>query len=156
MGRLSPGRVSREQWCDLLKWLRTLEHARASPNSPAVPSMWSERPTDGEGSSDASPSPPRPSPRRRTCWVPPEGLSIIWYRDTVKVSNVNKRELLANTFLREFTPIEGMAALFRRWGRAHGAVFHYVSASPWQLWAAGLSPKVSHAAGSFSSHRSIE
>ena len=53
---------------------------------------------------------------------------------TVKVSNVlNKRELLANTFLREFTPIEGMAALFRRWGRAHGAVFHYVSASPWQL-----------------------
>ena len=46
---------------------------------------------------------------------------------------LNKRELLRNTFLREFVPVEGMAELYRHWGEEHEAVFHYVSASPWQL-----------------------
>ena len=67
--------------------------------------------------------------------IPPTGLSIISdIDDTVKLSDVlNKRELLRNTFLREFVPVEGMAELYRHWGEEHEAVFHYVSASPWQL-----------------------
>jgi len=67
--------------------------------------------------------------------IPPTGLSIISdIDDTVKFSNVlNKRELLRNTFLREFVAIDGMAELYQTWGEEHDAVFHYVSASPWQL-----------------------
>ena len=67
----------------------------------------------------------------------PRGLSVISdIDDTVKVSRVaDKRELLANTFLREFTAVPGMAAAYRRWA-GQGAAFHYVSASPWQLYAA--------------------
>jgi phosphatidate phosphatase APP1 len=53
--------------------------------------------------------------------------------DTVKVTNVaNRRELLRNTLLREFAAVPGMAAVYRRW-QDDGTVFHYVSASPWQL-----------------------
>ena len=53
--------------------------------------------------------------------------------DTVKFSNVaDKRELLRNTLLREFIPVEGMPETYRRWREA-GADFHYVSSSPWQL-----------------------
>src|SRR5262249_18285644 len=52
-----------------------------------------------------------------------------------KVSEVcDHRALLANTFLREFRPVPGIAELYRGWA-AGGAVFHYVSASPWQLYA---------------------
>ena len=67
--------------------------------------------------------------------VPPTGLSIISdIDDTVKLSDVlNKRELLRNTFLREFVPVDGMATLYKHWEEQHDAVFHYVSASPWQL-----------------------
>lgn len=62
------------------------------------------------------------------------GLSVVSdIDDTVKVTNVaNRRELLANTLLREFTAVDGMADVYRSWQR-EGAVFHYVSASPWQL-----------------------
>ena len=65
----------------------------------------------------------------------PEGLSIVSdIDDTVKLSDVaDKRELLANTFLRPFRAVPGMAALYRRWAEA-GAAFHYLSASPWQLY----------------------
>jgi len=53
--------------------------------------------------------------------------------DTVKFTNVaDRRELLRNTLLREFTAIEGMPDVYRRWQQA-GAEFHYVSSSPWQL-----------------------
>jgi phosphatidate phosphatase APP1 len=64
-----------------------------------------------------------------------EGLSVVSdIDDTIKVSQVrDKRALLTQTFLREFEAVEGMARLFERW-RAQGAVFHYVSASPWQLY----------------------
>jgi phosphatidate phosphatase APP1 len=55
--------------------------------------------------------------------------------DTVKVSQVrDRRELLANTFLRAFRGVPGMAEAYRQWA-ADGAAFHYVSASPWQLYA---------------------
>jgi phosphatidate phosphatase APP1 len=40
---------------------------------------------------------------------------------------------LATTFLREFRPIDGLAAVYRRWAE-QGAAFHYVSSSPWQLY----------------------
>lgn len=54
--------------------------------------------------------------------------------DTIKISEVrNKKALLANTFLREFQPAPGMAALYQDW-LTQGAAFHYVSGSPWQLY----------------------
>lgn len=72
-------------------------------------------------------------PGRIQC-VDEEGLSVISdIDDTVKVTNVaHRRELLANTFLREFTAVPGMADAYSRLEGA-GAAFHYVSASPWQL-----------------------
>ena len=67
--------------------------------------------------------------------IPPEGLSVISdIDDTIKISNVlDKRELLANTFLKEYKPVPGMAEGYRSWAK-RGAVFHYVSGSPWQLY----------------------
>ena len=64
-----------------------------------------------------------------------QGLSVISdIDDTIKITEVQDREaLLANTFLREFEAVPGMAALYRAWAAA-GARFHYVSASPWQLY----------------------
>lgn len=66
----------------------------------------------------------------------PGGLSIISdIDDTIKHSGVtSRRELLSNTFLRQFRDVEGMADVYRQWGTA-GAAFHYVSSSPWQLYA---------------------
>jgi phosphatidate phosphatase APP1 len=62
------------------------------------------------------------------------GISVISdIDDTVKVSHVaDRRELLKNTLLREFSAVPGMPEAYRRWEGA-GAAFHYVSASPWQL-----------------------
>jgi phosphatidate phosphatase APP1 len=64
----------------------------------------------------------------------PGGNSVISdIDDTIKLTNVgNRAELLRNTFLRDFEPIDGMADQYRKWADA-GADFHYVSASPWQL-----------------------
>jgi phosphatidate phosphatase APP1 len=72
--------------------------------------------------------------RGRVQIIAAEGLSVISdIDDTIKVSNVtDKRELLANTFHRPFRPVVGMPELYRAL-RERGAVFHYVSASPWQL-----------------------
>ena len=54
--------------------------------------------------------------------------------DTIKDSAVgDRRELLANTFLRKFRSIDGMAEVYRQWSHK-GAGFHYVSSSPWQLF----------------------
>lgn len=63
------------------------------------------------------------------------GVSIISdIDDTIRVSNVtDKNELLANTFLRKFEPVDSMANVYRKWYSAGGA-FHYVSAAPWQLF----------------------
>ena len=67
--------------------------------------------------------------------LPREGVSVISdIDDTLKHTHVLSRQaLLANTFLREFEPIPGMATLFREWS-GQGAAFHYVSSSPWQLY----------------------
>ena len=65
----------------------------------------------------------------------PTGWSVISdIDDTIKISEVRqKKALLANTFLKEFQPVPGMPELFQAW-QAKGAAFHYVSASPWQLY----------------------
>jgi hypothetical protein len=70
----------------------------------------------------------------RTWLMKPKGLSVISdIDDTIKLSAINDRkELLANTFIREFRSIEGMADVYGQLFSA-GASFHYVSSSPWQL-----------------------
>jgi len=67
--------------------------------------------------------------------VPNEGVSVISdIDDTIKISNVtNKRKLIENTFLKEFEAVPGMVKAYKQWA-ADGAVFHYVSSSPWQLF----------------------
>ena len=66
--------------------------------------------------------------------VPPVGWSVISdIDDTIKVSSVtDRRELLANTFLRPFQAVGGMAERYQGWAE-QGVAFHYVSSSPWQL-----------------------
>ena len=63
------------------------------------------------------------------------GLSVVSdIDDTIKDSAVgDRRELLVNTFLREFRSIDGMSETYRDWEQS-GASFHYVSSSPWQLF----------------------
>ncbi|MBL8799258.1 MAG: App1 family protein, partial [Planctomycetia bacterium] len=64
-----------------------------------------------------------------------EGVSVITdIDDTIKISEVtNKKALLANTFLREYRAVPGMPEVYAQWTKSD-AVFHYVSASPWQLY----------------------
>lgn len=81
---------------------------------------------------------PDDSPRQfagRIQLVEPIGVTVISdIDDTIKISRVtDKSELLANTFLRPFRAAPGMAELYREWAEA-GAVFTYVSSSPWQLY----------------------
>ncbi len=73
-------------------------------------------------------------PTGRIQLVDETGLSVISdIDDTVKVSHVaDRRELLKNTLLREFSAVPGMPEAYQRWQES-GAAFHYVSASPWQL-----------------------
>lgn len=63
------------------------------------------------------------------------GLSVISdIDDTIKESTVgNRRELLLNTFVRDFRSVDGMPVVYRNWHES-GADFHYVSSSPWQLF----------------------
>jgi uncharacterized protein DUF2183 len=54
--------------------------------------------------------------------------------DTIKISEVrDKVALLKNTFSRPFRPVPGMSDLYQRWDGPR-LRFHYVSASPWQLF----------------------
>jgi hypothetical protein len=64
-----------------------------------------------------------------------KGLTVVSdIDDTIKHSNVRDRKaLLENTFCREFRDVPGMAGRYAAWARG-GARFHYVSASPWQLY----------------------
>ncbi|MDB5388179.1 MAG: hypothetical protein JWM11_3825, partial [Planctomycetaceae bacterium] len=70
----------------------------------------------------------------RALCLPATGLSIISdIDDTIKHSHVrDRKELLTNTFLRNFQPIPTIAKQYQDWA-AQGAEFHYVSSSPWQL-----------------------
>ncbi len=54
--------------------------------------------------------------------------------DTIKQSNVlDKKALIANTFCKPFQPTPGFPEFYAELAR-DGASFHYVSASPWQLY----------------------
>lgn len=68
--------------------------------------------------------------------VPSEGLSVISdIDDTIKISNVlDKKELILNTFFRPFKAASGMSKYYRQLAKTDGTRFHYVSASPWQLY----------------------
>ncbi|MGL4369550.1 MAG: phosphatase domain-containing protein, partial [Spirochaetota bacterium] len=65
----------------------------------------------------------------------PQGVSVISdIDDTVKISNVaDKRELLKNTFYRPYRSVPGMSDLYSSWADK-GAVFHYLSGSPRQMY----------------------
>lgn len=67
--------------------------------------------------------------------IPPQGLSVISdIDDTIKISNVEDRAALyVNSFLKDYEPVPGMAALYKEWEKA-GAAFHYLSASPSPLY----------------------
>lgn len=69
--------------------------------------------------------------------VPARGVSVVSdVDDTIKVSEVlDHARLLERTFLEPFEPVDGMALAYAAWA-AHGAAFHYVSASPWGLYEA--------------------
>lgn len=64
----------------------------------------------------------------------PEGLTVVSdIDDTIKISQVwDKKELLANTFLRSYQAVPEMAKIYKFWESTQ-ATFYYVSASPWQL-----------------------
>jgi len=66
-----------------------------------------------------------------------EGVSVVSdIDDTIKITEVRNRKAMArNTFLREFAAVPGIAQAYAHWANL-GASFHYVSASPWQLYPA--------------------
>jgi hypothetical protein len=66
------------------------------------------------------------------------GISVISdIDDTIKISDVTDRKaLLQNTFLKPFQAVNGMAEVYRAWAKESKAQFHYVTASPWQLYPA--------------------
>jgi len=68
-------------------------------------------------------------------WLERDGLSIVSdIDDTIRVSHVgDRRALLRTTFLERFNPVDGMAEVFRAWA-GPSVRFHYVSATPWQLY----------------------
>jgi phosphatidate phosphatase APP1 len=65
-----------------------------------------------------------------------DGLSVISdIDDTIKITEVRDRHAtLRNTFLRKFQPVPGMAEFYQTLTRSNQAAFHYISASPWQLY----------------------
>ncbi len=65
-----------------------------------------------------------------------KGLSVISdIDDTIKVTEVrNRHATLRHTFLREFQAVPGMAEFYQTLARSNQTSFHYVSASPWQLY----------------------
>ena len=65
-----------------------------------------------------------------------DGISVVSdIDDTIKISDVrNRDELMRNTFLRAYRPVEGLANVYQQWSKNSGARFHYVSGSPWQLF----------------------
>lgn len=64
------------------------------------------------------------------------GVSVISdIDDTIKISNVGDHEaMLRNTFLKEFAPVDGISDVYRQWREQGVDAFHYLSASPWQLY----------------------
>jgi Uncharacterized conserved protein (DUF2183) len=72
----------------------------------------------------------------RALWSGEQGLSVVCdIDDTVKHTQVrDRRQMLLNTFAREFVAVPGMAPWLERVVRANdSAALHYVSGSPLQL-----------------------
>jgi Uncharacterized conserved protein (DUF2183) len=72
----------------------------------------------------------------RAQWIGDEGLSVVCdIDDTIKHTQVRqRRQMLLNTFAREFSAVPGMAAWIEGVTRGEpGTAFHYVSGSPLQL-----------------------
>lgn len=63
------------------------------------------------------------------------GISVVSdIDDTIKLTEVNsRRRMLQRTFSEPFSAIDGMAQVFQKWAE-QGALFHYVSSSPWQIY----------------------
>jgi hypothetical protein len=78
--------------------------------------------------------------QRSRAWViPSEGVSIVSdIDDTLKYSNVlNRKALLRNTFIEPFKAVPGMAEWYQEIANLEpNAFFHYLSASPMQLYPA--------------------
>lgn len=70
--------------------------------------------------------------------VPPEGVSVISdIDDTIKRTQVrDRREMLLNTFARRFEAAPRMASYYRALAQVPDTRFHYLSASPIQLYPA--------------------
>lgn len=101
---------------------------------------WQAAVPDAAGSLELQLQMPAGDSRRFSCTVrliEPSGLSVISdIDDTIKHTEVyDRRAALTNTFLREFQAVEGMVDVYRAWQQERIA-FHYVSASPWQLFEA--------------------
>lgn len=64
-----------------------------------------------------------------------QGISIISdIDDTIKLTDVcSRRRMLRRTFAEPFETIPGMSQIYRDWSKT-GALFHYVSSSPWQIY----------------------
>jgi len=67
--------------------------------------------------------------------IPETGLSVISdVDDTIKISNVlDKKALIKNTFVEPYRITDGFPDYYKML-QQEGAYFHYVSASPWQLY----------------------
>ncbi|MDR1614148.1 MAG: App1 family protein [Campylobacteraceae bacterium] len=65
-----------------------------------------------------------------------EGISAVFdIDDTIKDSNVlDKKALLINTFVNEYKKVEGIQKIFEHVQNLHANSYHYVSASPAQLY----------------------
>lgn len=75
--------------------------------------------------------------------VPPEGITILSdIDDTIKITNVvSKKEMLRNTFMKEFQEVPGMAQVYQQWFSNIAATdeslhihLHLLSASLYQLY----------------------
>jgi phosphatidate phosphatase APP1 len=64
------------------------------------------------------------------------GISVISdIDDTIKITEVLRgNKMLRRTFLEPFQPVSGMAEAYQSWAKGLETQFHYVSASPWQLY----------------------
>ena len=68
-------------------------------------------------------------------FIPENGLTVISdIDDTIKISNVlDKKALIKNTFVKPYQITDGFPEYYKKL-ESQGAYFHYVSASPWQLY----------------------
>jgi hypothetical protein len=81
---------------------------------------------------------PKNTQKGLALYSPNEGISAVFdIDDTIKDSNVlDKKALLANTFLNEYKTVEGIQKVFEFVQNLRADAYHYVSGSPVQLYPA--------------------